>query len=143
MKTRKRKIKKSNSNIFLEKAIEGGLIIKSRYYRSIDKIVAIRHHFEYKNVFICEDEHGFKHRVHLESILLDIDAWRAVGRVSGWYDIHDRGCESTLDYCTHTRTGCGCEECDCNTRENHRHKMLEFIGEIADGNSIEEALKNI
>lgn len=57
---------------------------------------------------------------------LDPLFWQALGKACGWGTIHDEGCDSQKDYCTHPNKKCTCEQCDCYTQFEWKENALRF-----------------
>lgn len=65
--------------------------------------------------------------------LLDPKAWQAVGNTRGWNRVHELWCYSNYEGGL----------CDCVSKSKYKHMQIEFIRNLQDGLSIEEALNKI
>lgn len=85
----------------------------------------------------------------IEVIMLDPDAWRAVGKVRGWdgKPKHDKDCVWMNSDCEYKQTHFYCPHahhaCQCKSYHPWCENMHGLIDALADGKSIEDYLSTI
>lgn len=106
---------------FIERAIEGGW----------EPLLAHEVHFaNWNNRSASHKEVRASYVLH--EILLDPLAWKAVGKVEGWNNVHENGQE-----CYHG--DCSCHDSGCTWRQ-WMHGMIDAL---AEGKTIEQYLETL